>query len=72
MSQSLHITCIDCKKTLSVGQSSHGRGWYIYGTEQDQGALNRFVDAHIGHHVVFQDCDHVGFDVEDVTEYDES
>lgn len=72
MSQSLHITCIDCRKTLWAGQRSNSRGWEIYGTLEHLAALNKFIDYHIAHHIVFQDGDCVGFDVEDVTEYDES
>lgn len=71
MSQSLHLTCVDCQKTLRIGQSSNSRGWYIYDTLEDQAALNKFVNVHIGHHIVFQDGDCVGFDVDDITEYEE-
>lgn len=71
MSQSLNLTCDDCKVTLWVGQQSPSRGWFVYGTDDQREALDKFVNAHIGHAVRFQDGDRVGFDVEDITEYGE-
>lgn len=71
MSQTLNLTCDDCKVTLWVGQQSRTRGWFVYGTEAEREALNKFVNDHIGHAVRFQDSGRVGFDVDDIAVYDD-
>lgn len=67
MSRTLNLTCTQCQKTLWVGQRSPTRGWYVYTTPEESDAMDAFVNAHLGHAVVFQDSEFVSDEAEDVT-----
>lgn len=66
MSRTLSLVCDGCRKSLWVGQESRARGWFVYGTEPERIALNRFVNDHFGHAIRFADSESLWFEIDEV------
>jgi hypothetical protein len=69
MSTCYQIGCVDCEKTLWVGQSGHPQS-YIYGTPKMIIDLGAFLFAHVGHRLVFNTSEALA-DFEDVEPRDD-
>ena len=72
MSRTYNISCLECEKTLWIGQAGGGdKVGHIYIAGDYPKKLADFLWAHEKHHLIFsQDCNDIVEDFEDVGEED--